>query len=122
MNVKEFNRNHALRVMNWCKRNVGVNYRRKYMPVLEWHNKSEDGDCGDYDFEDNIISVYKSAHTSAIDIIHTIIHEWAHYLQSTKKYYEYSDTYTYDKNPFELQANYIADKYKFQCKRELFRK
>ena len=122
MNIKDFKRSDALRVMNWCKRNIGVNYRRKHLPVLEWYSARDwDWDCGDYDFEDNIITLYKGSHKSAIDIIHTIIHEWQHYLQSTKKYYEYADKYTYDKNPFELQANYIADKYKYQCKKELFR-
>ena len=121
MNIQNFKRSDAVRVMNWCKRNVGLNYRRHTLPILEWHKWSEDGDCGDYDFEDNLITIYKSAHKSAIDIIHTIIHEWAHYLQSRKKYYDYADKYTYDKNPFEKQANYIADKYKYQCKRELFK-
>lgn len=120
MNIKEFKRSDAVRVMNWCKKNIGVNKRKKYLPILEWHTKSWDNDCGDYDFEDNIISVYKSSHRSAIDLIHTIIHEWAHYLQSRKKYYDYADEYGYAKNPYENQANYIADKYKFQCKRDLF--
>jgi Zn-dependent peptidase ImmA (M78 family) len=121
MNIKDFKRSDAMRVMNWCKRNVGLNYRRKYFPMLEWHNKSYDGDCGDYDFEENKITIYKSAHRSALDIIHTIIHEWQHYLQSTKKYYEYADKYSYQNNPFEKQANYIAEKNKFKCKKDLFK-
>ena len=122
MNIKQFNRNHAIRVMNWCKRNVGVNWRRHYFPDLEWHSERDiDWDCGDYDFEDNTIRIYKGSHSSVIELISTIIHEWQHYLQSTKKYYEYAEQYTYDKNPFEKQANYIADKYKFQCKKELFK-
>lgn len=120
MNIKEFNRNHALKVMRWCKRNIGVNRRRHYEPVLEWHSVSEDGDCGDYDFEDNIISVYKSAHSSVVDIIHTIIHEWCHYKQSKVKYYKYDNEVGYLKNPLEIQANEIADKLKYKCRKELF--
>ena len=89
MNIKQFKRSDAVRVMNWCKHNVGLNYRRKYLPTLEWHTRADDeGDCGDYDFEENKITIYKQSHISAIDIIHTIIHEWQHYLQSSKKYYD----------------------------------
>jgi hypothetical protein len=119
MNIKQFQRKDALRVMNWCKRNVGLNHKRKYLPALEWSNYGED--CGDYDFEDNIISVYKSKHKSCIDIIHTIIHEWCHYKQSTKKYYEYDKIFNYHDNPFEIQANELADSMKWQCKKDLFR-
>lgn len=122
MNIKQFKRSDALRVMNWCKKNIGINYRRKYLPDLEWHTARDvSWDCGDYDFEDNLITLYKGSHRSVIELISTIIHEWQHYLQSSKKYYEYADQYTYDKNPFEKQANYIADKYKYQCKKDLFR-
>ena len=121
MTIKEFKRKDAVRVMNWCKRNVGLNYRRRTLPVLEWHSVSSDKDMGDYDFEDNIISVYKSNHTSVIEIIHTIIHEWAHYKQSTKKYYEYSEKYNYQDNPLEIQANELADKMKWKCRKDLFR-
>ena len=121
MNVKDFNRNHALRVMNWCKRNAGLNLKRKYLPALEWATIAEDDSSGDYDFEDNIISVYKNKHTSVVEIISTIIHEWVHYKQSTKKYYEYDTIYNYYDNPLEIQANELADKMKWKCKRDLFR-
>jgi hypothetical protein len=119
MTIKQFSRKDALRVMNWCKRNVGLNHKRKYLPALEWSAKGED--CGDYDFEDNIISVYKSKHKSCIDIIHTIIHEWVHYKQSTKKYYEYNEIFNYQDNPLEIQANELADKMKWKCRKDLFR-
>ena len=123
MTIQQFKRHHAIRVMNWCKRNVGMNHRRKYLPILEWTVQSDRGDydCGEYDFEDNIIGLNKSNHKSVIDIIHTIIHEWAHYKQSTKKYYEYTEIFDYQDNPFEIQANELADKMKWQCKKDLFR-
>lgn len=119
MTIKQFKRQHAIRVMNWCKRNVGLNYRRHTLPLLAWHSTGED--CGDYDFEDNIISIYKNQHRSVIDIVGTIIHEWAHYKQSTKKYYEYDKIFNYHENPFEIQAFELADKLKWQCKKDLFR-
>jgi len=119
MNIKQFKRHHAIRVMNWCKSNVGVNGRRKYLPALEWSATGED--CGDYDFEDNIISVYKNQHNSVVEIISTIIHEWVHYKQSAKKYYEYDKIFDYHENPFEIQANEFADKLKWKCKKDLFR-
>jgi hypothetical protein len=108
--------------MNWCKRNIGLNYRRRTLPLLEYHTKRGDGgDCGEYDFEDNVITVYKNSHRSVIDLIHTIIHEWTHYKQSKKKYYLYDDEFGYLNNPLEIEANNIADLYKYQCKKDLFR-
>ena len=118
MNIKEFKRHHAIRVMNWCKSNVGLNYRRSTFPILEWHNTGED--CGDYDFEDNVISIYKNQHRSVLEIIHTIIHEWAHYRQSTKKYYEYDEKFGYAANPLEHEADKIANNLKFKCRKDLF--
>jgi len=118
MTIKQFQRNHALRVMNWCKVNVGLNYRRHTLPLLEWHSKGED--CGDYDFEDNIISIYKNQHTSVIEIIATIIHEWVHYRQSTKKYYELDEKFGYAGNPLEHEADKIALDLKYKCRRDLF--
>ena len=114
MNIKQFKRSDALRVMNWCKKNIGINYRRKYLPDLEWHTgRDESWDCGDYDFDDNLITVYKGSHRSVVNLIHTIIHEWCHYLQSKKKYYEYDKQLGYENNPLEHEANRIAELYKF---------
>jgi hypothetical protein len=104
--------------MTWCKRNVGLNYRRSTFPILEWHSIGDD--CGDYDFEDNIISVYKSQHKSVIEIIHTIIHEWCHYKQSTKKYYQYDAELGYLNNPLEHEADKIANQFKYKCRKDLF--
>ena len=118
MNIKQFSRKDAVRVMKWCETNVGLNYRRHYLPILEWHSKGED--CGDYDFEDNIISIYKNQHKSVIEIIHTIIHEWCHYKQSTKKYYQYDEWFGYKNNPLEIEADKIANKLKYKCRKALF--
>lgn len=118
MNIKQFNRNHALRVMTWCKGNIGLNRRRHYLPILEWHSVGED--CGDYDFEDNIISVYKNQHNSVLEIIHTIIHEWCHYKQSKKKYYDMDEKFGYNKNPLEIQADNLANEFKYKCRKDLF--
>ncbi len=97
---------------------MGLNYRRHTLPILEWHSTGDD--CGDYDFEDNIISVYKSQHKSVLEIIHTIIHEWCHYKQSTKKYYQYDSELGYLKNPLEHEADKIADSLKRKCRKDLF--
>ena len=118
MNIQQFSRKDALRVMNWCKSNVGLNYRRHTLPILEWHKKGDD--CGDYDFEDNIISVYKSQHTSVLEMIHTIIHEWCHYKQSRIKYYKYDEEYGYLDNPLEHEADKIANELKYKCRKDLF--
>ena len=122
MTIDKIQRQHVIKIMRWCEKNIGLNYRRKYWPLLEYHTKrGENGDCGDYDFDENLITVYKNSHRSVINLIHTIIHEWCHYKQSKKKYYQYDEAYGYENNPFEIQANEIAELYKFQCKRDIFK-
>ena len=122
MTIDKIQRHHVIKIMRWCEKNIGINHRRKYWPLLEYHSgRGQYGDCGDYDFDDNLITVYKGSHRSVINLIHTIIHEWCHYMQSKKKYYQYDLEYGYENNPFEIQANEIAELNKFQCKRDIFK-
>jgi hypothetical protein len=122
MNIDQIQRKDIVRIMNWCKSNIGINHRRHTLPLLEYHSKrGQYGDCGEYDFEDNIITVYKGSHKSVLNLIHTIIHEWCHYKQSKVKYYKFDEEFGYFDNPLEIQANEIAELNKFQCKRDIFR-
>lgn len=102
--------NMALR---WCKRELGINKRKKYAPI--WSvRKGYDMDCGEYDAEDNEVLVYYDNCEDVRELIGTCIHEWTHQLQPIRtKYYKYTGSYS--RNPYERQARRNEDKYIKPC-------
>lgn len=102
--------NMALR---WCKRNLGVNKRKKFEPI--WSVvKGYDTDCGAYDADDNEIWIYWDQCEDVRELIQTCIHEWTHQLQPIRtKYYKYPGSYS--KNPYEREARRNEDKYTKEC-------
>lgn len=103
--------NHALR---WCRDNMGVNNRKKYLP--SWNiTKGYDPDLvGEYDHEMNEVLIYYGAIDDVKELLQTCIHEWTHQLQPiTTKYFKYPGSYS--RNPYERQARYNEQKYYKQC-------
>ena len=97
--------------LRWCRRNIGVNYRKKYLPA--WYIIKSPGCeslCGEYDCWDNEVYVYWDQCTDVRELINTCIHEWTHQMQPIRtKYYKYPGTYS--RNPYERQARYNEIKY-----------
>ena len=102
--------NMALR---WCKRNLGVNKRKKFEPI--WSVvKGFDTDCGAYDADDNEVWIYWDQCENVRELIQTCIHEWTHQLQPIRtKYYKYPGSYS--RNPYEREARRNEDKYTKAC-------
>lgn len=95
--------------LNWCKKNLGVNKRKKYEPV--WSiRKGEENLCGEYDHEENEVLIYWDQCDDVRELISTCIHEWTHQLQPIRtKYFKYPGTYS--RNPYERQARRNETKY-----------
>lgn len=95
--------------LNWCKKNLGVNKRKKYEPV--WSiRKGEENICGEYDHEENEVLVYWDQCDDVRELISTCIHEWTHQLQPIRtKYFKYPGSYS--RNPYERQAKRNETKY-----------
>lgn len=99
-------------VFRWCRRNLGVNGRKKWQPV--WYiRRGWDEDCGDmgeYDAYDNEIFIYYNNIPDVRELIRTIVHEWTHQNQPIlTKYHKYPGTYS--RNPYERQARYAELKW-----------
>lgn len=90
--------------VTWCKRNMGINNRKKFVPMAYFTNWDLDGNvCGEYDDEQNEIYVYYRNLKDVRELITTLIHEWQHQLQPLRtQYYKYKGPYWY--HPFERDA------------------
>ena len=104
----------ADQALRWCKTNLGINNRKKYLPI--WYvKKGWDEDlCGEYDHELNEVHIYYGGIEDVKELIQTCIHEWTHQLQPiTTKYFKYPGSYS--RNPYERQAKYNEQKYYKEC-------
>lgn len=118
--IKKLYASHALR---WCMNNLGVNKRKKTNPKISvrirFKSLEEKTYNGCYHDNENRIIVYDLNCNSLEDVVSTVIHEYTHYLQSMKKYWEYFETYYYSNHPFEVQARKNEEKYTKKCIRSI---
>lgn len=118
----ELKRQYASKAIRWCKENMGINNRRKSQPKMSVRiyfrkDETERFIMGSYYSVENRIVVYGVNCKTLEDVVSTIIHEYSHYLQSMKKYWEYFNTYSYSTHPYERQAKRNELKYTDECMR-----
>jgi Zn-dependent peptidase ImmA (M78 family) len=102
----ELKKKYAMLTLKWCKKNLGVNKRKK-TPKISVRVRVMDGDhdmYGGYYWQENKIVIYANKNKTLKDVVGTVIHEYTHYLQSMTKYYEYFQTYYYSTHPLEKEA------------------
>lgn len=112
--IQRLGREPTVRIANmalrWCRREFGINRRKKYDPIWYIQKGYEDGTCGQYDDTDNEVYIFWDQIKDVNELIGTCIHEWTHQLQPiTTKYYKYPGSYS--RNPYERQARYREKKY-----------
>ena len=59
---------------------------------------------GEYYHSENAIEIWCGPHIDFEDLASTILHEYSHYLQFWPWYTRYRSMYTYEKNPYEIEA------------------
>lgn len=112
--IDELGRAPTVRIANmvfrWCRRNLGVNGRKKWAPVWYIRKGWSDGEMGEYDAQDNELFIYYDNIPDVRELIRTIVHEWTHQLQPIlTKYHKYPGTYS--RNPYERAARYAELKW-----------
>lgn len=60
---------------------------------------------GEYLYKENEIQIWWKPHSDFKDLASTILHEYTHYLQFWPWYSRYQKIYSYEKNPYEVEAN-----------------
>ena len=112
--ITELGRAPTVRIANmvfrWCRRNLGVNGRKKYQPVWYIRKGWTDIEMGEYDAQDNELYIYWDNIPDVRELIRTIVHEWTHQNQPIlTKYHKYPGTYS--RNPYERAARYAEIKW-----------
>ena len=113
-------------VLHWCHKKFGK-VKGKPVPEIEWvwndSRYQKYNMLGEYDKDDNIISLRIQGHRNIYNLANTIIHEYVHYMQPTHaNWYERYDTiHGYKKNPYEIEAYHIGDTYAVECAKEALR-
>ena len=106
------------KVIDWCVDNFGLSKYHEYDPWLDF----DDDDLnimGEYNIDENTITIYTNEIKNVDDLIETIIHEYVHYLQRPSWYTRYINMgYKDENNPYEMIAETIAINNWKQCKRE----
>jgi len=98
----------TISVIDWCENNIGVNWRYPRPRFTLLGGIVDDmakTTYGEYDVEDNIISINLERNVYVRCLIKTIIHEYTHYLQPIKtKYQKLAKKHGYYDNPLEVEA------------------
>lgn len=104
--VQPLGRAEILRIsrlaLKWCKKNLGVNNRKQYELICNVA-VGDENECGEYDPEDNRITIYWNSMMNTEEIIRTCIHEWTHYKQPMLAHY-FRIKKPYSKHPMEREA------------------
>ena len=109
--------------INWCNANLGVNNRRKnkltYSVIVQSPKilKVMNAEAmGMFDPKVNKVIVFHNNNDTVMEMVQTTIHEYTHYLQPIRKYYNYFNKMAgYFKNPFEVEAFNNEKKYYKEC-------
>ena len=120
--IDELGREPTVRIANmvfrWCRRNLGVNGRKKYAPVWYIRRGWFQDEMGEYDATDNELFIYWDNIPDVRELIRTIVHEWTHQNQPIlTKYHKYPGSYS--RNPYERAARYAELKWTPVIWREL---
>lgn len=106
--------------IQWCEKffPASVIKRRKELLVMLYSSPTHE--CyGQYCDKNNWLSINLSKCTTVKELIQTTIHEHTHVRQDLKEYSLMNKKVGYDKNPFEIQAQYNEIMYYTNCWRSI---
>jgi Zn-dependent peptidase ImmA (M78 family) len=81
--------------------------RKPGVYVLRRNTKHYKG-VADWTKEDNLITIHLKRNKTIKSLTISLLHEYCHYTQDMKIYFEFWKEYGYWKNPYELQAENFA--------------
>ena len=106
------------KVIDWCVNEFGLSKYHDHDPWLDFDNDDLKM-MGEYNIDENTITIYVNEIKNIDDLIETIIHEYVHYLQRPSWYTRYINMgYKNENNPYEMIAETIAINNLKQCKIE----
>ncbi len=100
--------------VKWCVEKWGVNRRRTDMLIVDL-NWDESNSMGDYDYRENLITIYPRANSNIRDLVDTVIHEFTHQRQKMSTYHKVLKTKGYSEHPMEIEAFQTAKENRKNC-------
>lgn len=83
-------------------------YKKDYPKLHFFYGSKREGKksltYGEYYNDGNLIKIWCGPHTDFNDLASTMLHEYSHYLQFWPWYTRYKNTYSYETNPYEIEA------------------
>lgn len=114
-------------VICWCVKNLGLPPRSKALPnvVLRYYRHQKL--MGTYLHRGKVITLYWGSHSTIIEVINTLIHEYQHFLdirkdQDSREYDKETALLGYYRNPFERRARQVANRSEKLCLRFMIKK
>ena len=108
-------------VLEWCHTHLKHPNTKKPTVVLRYYMHKQFK--GFYNPSSHEIVVYVNAHQTVQSLTNTVIHEYIHARQYTKRFNRLYAQYNHDKgywnNPFELEARKVSKQYEQQCVKAL---
>jgi hypothetical protein len=110
--------------LNWCVEKLGESNYNESPPKLFCYNRVGQDARGYYKDDTNTLVIYLLSHTSVLDLIRTVVHEYIHFLQDPEEYEKYIDVFVgrggnFDNHPHEQEALLLESKYAPICKKEI---
>lgn len=105
--MERINRDRVLRLWSLVVFKKGRSDYKKDLPKLTMFPglNTAKRTVGEYLYKENEIQIWWKPHSDFKDLASTILHEYTHYLQFWPWYSRYQKIYSYEKNPYEIEAN-----------------
>jgi hypothetical protein len=108
--LERLNKDKIFRLWSLVIRSQGKSKYKKDLPELYFYKGDNKGDnqksvtFGEYYNQENAIKIWCGPHLDFKDMASTLLHEYKHHLQFWPWYTRYKSMYSYDKNPYEIEA------------------
>ena len=117
MNISQIKRKHISGMLEFCFTTFGYSLYQPHYPIIkiDYNNKLK-GMLGEYDGDENTISINLKYHKSVVELCSTVIHEFIHYLQNMDRYNKLYKKVGYNDHPFEIEATELSNHWKKECR------
>ena len=107
--MERFNKDKIFRLWSLIVYTNGKSKYKSDIPLLvilpgAKSKRTKTDNFGEYLPSENLIKIWCGPHIDFADLASTMLHEYVHYLQFWPWYMRYKGMYTYEKNPYEIQA------------------
>ena len=113
-------------IIEWCMNTFKRSKYHKDLPlvIVKYAHERYKNCYGEYDIKYNIMFIYSKRNRAVLQLVNTIIHEFVHHLQSPNWTMRYLEKYgrKVNKNPYEIEAYTISNKFNIICAKEIEKK